>query len=44
MFAIKNDDAENIYFLIKGEAGFMHLNSPYPNLIFVDLGEGDNFG
>ncbi len=41
---IKNDNADNIYFMIKGAAGFVHLNSPNHNVIFIDLGEGDNFG
>ena len=40
---IKNDDAKNIYFLSKGAAGFVHLNAPNPNVIFVDEGEGNNF-
>jgi hypothetical protein len=28
----------------KGAAGFVHLNYPNCNVIFVDVGEGDNFG
>ena len=41
---IKNDDAENIYFQHLGAAGFVHLNPNNHNIIFVDLGEGDNYG
>jgi hypothetical protein len=40
---LKNDDAKNIYFLSKEAAGFVHLNSPNLNVIFVDEGEGNNF-
>jgi hypothetical protein len=28
----------------KGAAGFVQLNSPNNNIIFADVGEGDNFG
>ena len=41
---IKNDYAKNIYFMHKGAAGFVHLNSNNNNVISVDLGEGDNYG
>jgi len=41
---IKNDEAENIYFMFKGAAGFVHLNSPNNNIIFADFCEGVNFG
>ena len=41
---IKNDEAENSFFMLKGAAGFVHLNSPNNNIIFADFGEGVNFG
>lgn len=41
---IKNDEAENIFFMLKGAAGFVHLNSPNNNIIFANISEGVNFG
>ena len=30
--------------MYKGAGGFVQLNSPNNNIIFADVGEGDNFG
>ena len=38
----EGDDISNIYFLIKGEAGF--ILPKYDNAIYIKIQEGDHFG
>ena len=39
---VRNDRAYNIFFMLKGAAGFVQHNFK-KNIIFADIGEGDNF-